>query len=61
MKTPVFNFKKHQNFTKNKKMIIRFVIYSFLITVLMYLIQRNDNSELKEIDVKLEQIDVGID
>ncbi|PKR81939.1 hypothetical protein CW751_00970 [Brumimicrobium salinarum] len=38
MKTPKFDFKKHQNYQKSWKMLVRFIIYGAVISFLMYLI-----------------------
>ncbi|RYM33944.1 hypothetical protein ERX46_08235 [Brumimicrobium glaciale] len=62
MKTPEFDFKKHQNFSRNRKMIVRFLIYSVVISMLMYLIyDSEDTKENTENEEKIDQIDVERD
>ena len=66
MKKTEFDFKKHQNFSKSWKMLIRFLIYSIVIAVLLFLIFYRDNSvenqikeaEIKQIDLEMENIEV---
>jgi len=38
MKTPLFDFKKHQNYRRSWKMLVRFIIYGVVISFLLYLI-----------------------
>jgi len=62
MKTTEFDFKKHQNFSINRKMIVRFLIYSVVISVLMYLIYYSEGTkENTENEEKIDQIDVESD
>ncbi|WP_107039509.1 hypothetical protein [Brumimicrobium mesophilum] len=63
MNKPEFDFKKHQNFSKSWKMLIRFLIYSIIITVLLFLIFFNDQSsksekEIDQIDLNMENIEL---
>lgn len=62
MKTPQFNFKEHQNKRKDRKMLVRFVIY---ITVILFLIffalnrkktvVRNlDNGTIQQFEIEVE-------
>lgn len=37
-----FDFKRYQNFQKSRKMVIRFIIYSVVIFILLYLIMKQD-------------------
>lgn len=62
MKNPQFNFKKHQNFSKSWKMLVRFLIYSVVIAVLLYLIYNpNESSKNPSNESEIEQIDMEND
>lgn len=62
MKTSKFNFKKHQNFSKSWKMMIRFSVYTLVITLLIYLIFSTNNSSEKTMnEQEIEQINIEID
>ncbi len=50
-----FNFKKHQNFSKSWKTLVRFIIYSVVISFLIYLIINAKN--LNQDTIKKENID----
>jgi hypothetical protein len=53
-----FNFKKHQNFQKSWKMILRFTIYGVVMFVLLYLLmQKNEEIEQSE-QVEINQIEI---
>lgn len=57
-----FNFKRYQNAKKSRRMLIRFIIYSIVIGILVYLIldrgvssdknKESDNVESFEIEVE---------
>jgi glycopeptide antibiotics resistance protein len=58
-----FNFKQYQNAKKSRRMLVRFIIYSIVIGVLVYLILAKDfsskeNSENKDVEffeIEVEQ------
>lgn len=62
MKKTGFDFKKYQNLSKSRKMMIRFLVYSivvFIITLLIYNTEETIKQETNEDQV--EQIDIKID
>lgn len=62
MSNSEFDFKKHQNFSKSWKMLIRFLVYSVVISLLLFLIYYENKSkeELKK-GSDIEQFDIEID
>ncbi len=58
-----FNFRQYQNAKKSRRMLIRFIIYSIVIGVLVYLIlakgfSSKENSESKDVEffeIEVEQ------
>lgn len=54
MKEPDFNFKKHQNHHKSWKMLIRFIVYGIIISLLLYFMlykdETTENSKKETID-----------
>ncbi|PWH85571.1 hypothetical protein [Brumimicrobium oceani] len=59
MKNPQFNFKKHQNLSKSWKMMLRFIIYSVVIALLLYLIYNPEQAVKKHTnEEKVEQIEL---
>ncbi|RFC54232.1 hypothetical protein [Brumimicrobium aurantiacum] len=50
MKSSKFDFKKHQNLSKSWKMVIRFVIYSVVIAVLLFLIYNMEDNKKSDTD-----------
>lgn len=64
MKSSKFNFKRHQNFSKSWKMLIRFLIYSVVIGILVFLIYNPGNrdeavinsEENQQINIEIEDV-----
>lgn len=57
-----FDFKKHQSFRKSRKMVIRFIIYSVVIFLLLYLIMREEKQAVnKEMVDEIELDTTNID
>jgi len=61
MKTPGFNFKKHQNHHKSWKTLIRFSIYSLVMFLILYLIFFNEKAPSENTnDANIETFEVEI-
>lgn len=68
MKTSEFNFKKHQNKRKDRKMLVRFIIY---ITVIIFLVafillrqktkvtvKDSNKDTIQQFDIEIDSLDV---
>ena len=53
-KKELFNFRKYQNAKKSRNMLIRFIVYSVVIVIILYLImekgETQNQNEVKEIE-----------
>lgn len=56
-----FSFKEHQNYTKSRKMIFRYIIYTVVISFLIYLILKKENTPIEKNNEEIiNQFDVEI-
>lgn len=60
MKNSKFDFKRHQNFKKSYKMLIRFGIYIIVISFLLFLIfnQSSPKNDEKPKEIEVEEIEI---
>ena len=50
MQSPHFDFKKHQNFHKNRKIILHFLIYGILLFFLVFFIYQSKKTPTEQTD-----------